>query len=130
MRLTVGGDRLVYAGDPYSSAASLIETKLLLNSVISDAKHGARFMTLDLKDHFLQSTLPDAEYIRIHSKYFFEDVRLKYNIDSLVAPDGYVYCKLKRGMYGLKQAAKLARDNLIMHLAKYGYSPDPAAPNI
>ena len=70
-RLTVGGDRLDYFGDSSSSAASLIETKLLLNSVISDAINGARFMSLDIKDYFLQSELPDPEYIRIHKKYFF-----------------------------------------------------------
>ena len=35
-RLTVGGDRLDYWGDSASPAASLLDTKLLLNSVISD----------------------------------------------------------------------------------------------
>ena len=87
-------------------------------------------MTLDLKDHFLQSTLPEADYIRVRGKYFFEDIRAKYDIESLVASDGFVYCKLKRGMYGLKQAAKLARDKLIEHLAAYIYATDPAAPNL
>ena len=52
-RLTVGGDRLDYFGDSSSPAASLLETKILLNSVILDAKDGARFMTLDIKDYFL-----------------------------------------------------------------------------
>ena len=28
----------------------------------------------------------------------------------------YVYVRIKRGMYGLKQAAKLANDELITHL--------------
>ena len=71
-RLTVGGDRLDYFGDSASPAASLLETKLLLNSTISDAKYGARFMTLDIKDYFLQSILPDPEFIRIHKKIFFQ----------------------------------------------------------
>ena len=113
VRLTLGGDVLEYLGDASSPAASLIESKLLFNSVISDSHRGARFMSLDIKDFFLQSILHDAEYIRIHSKYFLEDIRQKYNITSLIAPDGYVYCKIKRGMYGLKQAARLARDQLI-----------------
>ena len=34
------------------------------------------------------------------------------------------------GCYGLKQAARLAHDKLIIHLRKYGYSPDKYAPNI
>ena len=33
-------------------------------------------------------------------------------------------------MYGLKQAARLAYDDLKIHLKKYGYSPDPIATNI
>ena len=52
-RLTVGGDKLDYIGDTSSPVASLIETKLLLNSIISYAKSGPQLMTLDLKDYFL-----------------------------------------------------------------------------
>ena len=129
-RLTVGGDKLDYDGDASSPAASLIETKLLINSVISVAKNGARFFTFDIKDQFLQSMLPEPEYMRIHSRYFFQDIRQKYNIDALIAPDGYVYCKITKGMYGLKQAARLANDKLVDLLAPFGYAPDPYAPNI
>ena len=38
-------------------AANSLETKILLNSVISGRKDGARFMTIDIKDFFLQSIL-------------------------------------------------------------------------
>ena len=48
VRLTVGGDHLTYNDDVSSPAASLLETKLLLNSTPSDASKGARFMTLDI----------------------------------------------------------------------------------
>ena len=74
--------------------------------------------------------LEEPEFLDIHAKYFLPDIRDKYNIDSLVHTDGYVYCQLKRGMYGLKQAACLARDKLITHLANYGYAPTKHAPNI
>ena len=107
-RLTVGGDKLDFWGDSASPAASLLKTKLLLNSVISDAKWGARFVSIDIKDFFLQSTLSDYEYMRIHSKYFMSDIRQKYDIDNLIDANGYVYSRIKKGMYGLKQAAKLA----------------------
>ena len=70
-RLTIGGDKLDYHDNSTSPAASLIDTKILINSVVSDAKSGARFPTIDIIDYFLQSTLPVAEYMRIHSKYFF-----------------------------------------------------------
>ena len=128
--MTVGGDVLEYLGDASSPAASLLEAKLLINSVISDSHKGAKVLTLDIKDFFLQSNLDDPEYIRILFKYFPPDIRQKYNISSLVAPDGYVYCKIKKGMYGLKQAARLARDQLKAHLAPFGYYPSTLAPNI
>ena len=70
------------------------------------------------------------EYMRIYSKYFSQDMKSKYSISSLVVEDGYVYCKIKRGMYGLKQTARLAYDNLVTNLKKDGYFPDKHCPNI
>ena len=70
VRLTVGGDNLEYPNDASSPEANLLDTKLILNSTISDCKKGARFVTIDIKDFFLQSTVPELEYMKIHSKYF------------------------------------------------------------
>lgn len=50
--LTVVGDQLEYPYEAASHSASLIETKLIFNSTISDAHKDARFMTLDIKDFF------------------------------------------------------------------------------
>ena len=50
---TIGGDVLEYMGDTSSTAASIIESKLLFNSVVSDSHRCARFMSLDIKDYFL-----------------------------------------------------------------------------
>ena len=43
--------------------------------------------------------------MRIAFKYFTLDIIICYDLHNKVAPDGYVYIKIKRGMYGLKQAA-------------------------
>ena len=69
-QLTVGGDKLDYYCDTFSPAVSLIETKLLINSVISDAKKGVRFLILDIKVQFFQSLFPELEYMRMYSRYF------------------------------------------------------------
>ena len=130
VQLTVGGDRLQYPDDTASPAATLLETKLLLNSTISQNAKGARFMTLDIKDFFLQTIMERSEYMKIHAKYFLKDIRDKYNITNKIHSDGYVYCMIKRGMYGLKQAARLAYDNLKLHLGKHVYYPDKVATNI
>ena len=74
VRLVVGGDKLPYPHDAGSPATNLLETKILLNSVISDAKRGARFMSLDLKDFFLMSPMPVPEFMKIHIKNFPPDI--------------------------------------------------------
>ena len=74
--------------------------------------------------------MSNAEYMKIHKKYFLKDICEKYSIQQLVHTDGYVYCRIKKGMYGLKQAARLAYDELKAHLAKYDYHPDKFATNI
>ena len=130
VRLTVGGDCLQYPDDTASPAATLLESKLLLNSTISQSAQGARFMTLDSKDFFLQTKMDRPEFMKIHSKYFLPDIQDKYNIQSIVHTDGYVYCRIKRGMYGLKQATRLAYDSLKEHLGRHGYYPDKIATNI
>ena len=62
MGLTIGGDMLEYCYDASSPAVSLLESKLLLNSTISDAYKGARFITIDLKDYSLQLFLLKPEH--------------------------------------------------------------------
>ena len=69
-------------------------------------------------------------YMKIHSRYFLEDIKKKYNINSIIHSDGYVYCKIKCGVYGLKQAACLAYDSQKKHLQRHGYFPDKLAHNI
>jgi hypothetical protein len=125
VRLTVGGDKLPYADDPGSPAASLLETKLILNSTISDSHRGARFLCADLKDHFLATPMKDPEFMRIKYKYFPQAIRDQYTLATFLAPDGYIYIRIQKGMYGLKQAALLAYQHLVNQLKPHGYSPCP-----
>ena len=50
VRIVVGGDKLSYTFDVGSLATDLLETKILINSTISDAQHVARFATAVIKD--------------------------------------------------------------------------------
>ena len=63
--------------------------------------------------------------MRIPLKTFPKDIIEKYNLLEKVAADGYVYIRIKKGMYGLKQAALLAYKKLVNQLAPHGYSPFP-----
>ena len=98
----VSGDKLEYEFDSGSPTTNLTETKILLNSTISDAKAGARFLTLDLKDMFLHTPMDRPEYMRVPLRYFPADIIQKYGLDKLVHTNGYVYIKIIKAMYGLK----------------------------
>ena len=120
--LTVGRDRLPDANDAGSPAATLLEAKLMLNSIISNADEGAHFFAIDLKDFFLATPMDKPEYMRLHSTYFFDGIKHEYDIESRIASDGYVYIRINKGMYRLKQAALLAYNELVTNLAQHGYS--------
>mmetsp|Transcript_11265 Transcript_11265/g.15885 ORF Transcript_11265/g.15885 Transcript_11265/m.15885 type:complete len:463 (+) Transcript_11265:115-1503(+) len=122
VRLVVRGDRLSYNEDSGSPAATMLETKLLINSVIFEAWKGARFLSLDLKDFFVATPMHRPEFMKIPLKYIPTDIMKRYNVKSLVI-DGYIYVQINKGMYRLKQAAILAYNNLVSKLETYGYKP-------
>ena len=65
------------------------------------------------------------EYLRIFSKYFSPAFQQECNIANKIHCNGYVYCKVVKGMYGLKQAAILAYKLLLQRLEKDGHYPIP-----
>ena len=123
--ILVGGEILEYPDDSSSPAASILDSKLLFNSTISDARRGARFISYYFKVLFLETPMSRAEYMSIHSKYFSPDIRDRYNIGGLISADGYVYIKIIRRMYELNQADIIAKNNLISHMDPCNYYPVP-----
>ena len=61
------------------------------------------------------------EYMKVPYKHFPPDIRERYNLDFKVTVSGHIFIKVKNGMYGLKQAAILAYDNMKKHLATHKY---------
>ena len=116
--------KLEYLDDAGSPAASLLETKLLVNSVISEEKQGAKFMSTDLKDFFLASPMANPKYMKIHCKHIPQEIIDLYQLEDKFHND-YIYVKIKKGMYGLEQAAILAYQHLVNNLAPFSYTPIP-----
>ena len=52
MQIVVSFDCLSYNDDATSPAIDLLETKILINSTISELAQGACFLSSDLKDYF------------------------------------------------------------------------------
>jgi hypothetical protein len=117
-RLTVGGNLLVCLYDVSAPTSDLTTSKLLFNSVISTP--GARFITFDLKNFYLKTPLPTARYMRMKLDILPEEIIEKYNLRA-IAHNGWVYFKIKRGMYGLPEAGILANKLLKKRLLKSGY---------
>jgi hypothetical protein len=67
-----GGDKVHYPGDAGTPTADLITVKLLINSIFSTA--GAKFMTMDIKDFYLNTPMTRFEYMRLCIADMPEDV--------------------------------------------------------
>lgn len=120
-RMTVGGNLLQYDQDTGSPAADLVTAKLFFNIIISTPR--ARFMNMDVKDFYLNNNMPCYEYMKIHISLLPKDVINHYHLQNIQDEQGYVYMEIRKGMYGLKQAGRIAYDALVKHLAKYSYVP-------
>ena len=80
VQMTVGGDRLDAYQDVCSPAVGIVDTKLHLNSTISDDAAGARYCTADLKDFCLRSIRKSFQYMRINRLYLPQEVIDEYSL--------------------------------------------------
>jgi hypothetical protein len=127
-RLVAGGDRVHYPGDAGTPTADLLTVKLLLNSIIST--ENARFMTMDIKDFYLNTPMTRYEYMRLRLADMPEDVVEHYKLREFATPDGAIYCEIRKGMYGLPQAGIIAQQLLEERLAKHGYRQSATTPGL
>ena len=127
IRWTVGGDRIDYPYDVSTKTADLTTAKLLFNSVLSTPN--AKFLGLDIKDFYLGTHMTHYEYMRIPIAMLPQAIIDQYALTPLIH-NGFVYVEVRKGMYGLPQAGKLANDQLVAALAPYGYHPVAITPGL
>ena len=127
-RLVAGGDRVHYPYDAGTPTADLLTVKLLINSIISTP--GARFFTMDIKNFYLCTPMERYEYMRLKLSDMPDDVILHYKLRDIATPDGYVYCEIRQGMYGLPQAGIIAQELLAKRLKEHGYSQSETTPGL
>ena len=126
-RLVVGGDRVDYPYEKSTRTVDLDTTKMFFNSVISTP--GARFMTMDIKDFYLGTPLKRYEYIRMQYDIIPQEIVEQYHLQAFKQGE-YVYFEVRRGMYGLPQAGKIAYDQLVEHLKPHKYAPVKHTPGL
>jgi hypothetical protein len=115
-----------YTGVVTANTADLTTIKVLLNSVVSDKD--SEWMTLDIKDFYLNTPLDRKEYMVIHESQIPQNFYKEHDIKHLINAKGFYLMEISKGIYGLPQAGKLAQDRLIKMLASAGYIPTPNTP--
>jgi len=126
---TMGGDQVEYFGDVSTKTTDIVTTKLLFNSVISTP--GMRCMIGDLKDFYLGTPmlLTDYAYMHIPVLAIPNSIMEHYKLHNLVH-NGHVYVEIRKGMYGLPQAGRIANEHLQCLLLPHGYHPCPLTPSL
>ena len=87
-------------------------------------------MTIDIKNFYLNIEMTNYEYIRMHISIFPQHIIDHYNLNNIATKDGFVYMEIRKGMYGLPQAGKLAHDKLKKLLISRDYHPAPHTPGL
>ena len=88
-----------YPGDVITPTLCLLTVKLLVNSVIST--EGAEFMTLDIKNFYLNTPLARYEYLRLKLSHFPDDFIEEYNLNGKITKYGFLCVEVQKSMYGL-----------------------------
>ena len=80
-------------------------------------------MNMDIHNYYLNTPLPDPEYMKIHISLIPDEIIVAYNLWNIVDEQGFVHIQINKGMYGLPQAGILAYQLLVTRLATHGYYP-------
>jgi len=127
VRITVGGNLIDYPGELTTRTADLTTAKIMWNSVLSTPE--AKYACADVGNFYLATPMERYEYMRIKREQIPDAFMDKYDLWDKVH-NGYVYCEIRRGMYGLPQAGIIANQLLKKRLAKFGYYEMPHTPGL
>jgi len=128
-RITAGGNLITdYPGNVSTETAGLETIKIHWNSVLSTP--GAKWMGMDISNMYLNTPLDRFEYMRIRLRDIPQEIIDEYNLNDIVADDGYVYIEIQRAMYGLAQSGALSHKQLETVIGKEGYYPSRFTPGL
>jgi hypothetical protein len=127
-RLVAGGDKVHYPGDTGTPTADLLTVKLFINSSISTPN--TKYMMMDIKGFYLNTPMAQYKYMQLQIADMPNDVIKHFYLTDLATPDGYVYCKIQKGMYGLPQAGIIAQQLLEKQLQEHGYCQSKTTPSL
>ena len=127
-RFVVGGDRINYPGEVATPTADMLVAKMLFNSVISTP--GAKFMTMDISNFYLNTPLKRPEFIRLNIRDIPREIIEEYKLRDIADKDGSIYLQANKGMYGLPHGGLIANVLLEKRLNKAGYFQSKLVPGL
>ncbi len=74
---------------------------------------------MDIKDFYLKTPMARYKYMRLQTTNMLNNVIKHYQLTDLTTPDGYIYCEIKKGMYGLPQVGIIAQQLLEKRLKQH-----------
>jgi hypothetical protein len=80
----------------------------------------AKFMTIDIKDFYLNTPMEQYKYFCMKLDLFPKDVINEYDLCNKVDKNLNVHCKVQRRIYGLPQTGIIAQELLETCLPKAG----------
>ena len=80
--LAVGGNKIEYPVKVTTKTADLTTFKIHINSMIST--RGARFYGWNVRNYYLETTMGQSEYMRVHIKLFPPEIISHYKLNELV----------------------------------------------
>ena len=115
-----------YPGYCRTTTVALPTVTLLLNSMVSTS--GAIYMTLDIKDFYVNTPMKRSEYIPMKLSDLPEDFIKQYKLAAKTTKDTYAYIKSYKVMYVLPPSGILAHMFLDQHLNEKGYRQSSLTP--
>ena len=126
-RLVLGGNRINCDFDVGTPTADMLVVKILLNSVI--IAPGAKFMTFDISDFYLNTTLTCWEYVKLNLRDIPDEITNEHNLKQKEV-NGFIYVEVRKEIYGLPQSNLLSNKLLQQNLAPFGYRQSTLVPGL
>ena len=103
--MTVVGNKLPYNGGSSSPAVSLLNTKIMINSVILDVHKEDKVYDCRHKKSLSPKFYENIPYMQIPLKYLTQKFQDEHNVNKY--DNGYIYVEIRKFMYRLKEAGIL-----------------------
>ena len=85
----------------------MLTVKILINRTIYNTEE--KFMTIDISNFYLNTPMERPKYLQLKISDMPNNITEQYKMNEKINPNGYVYVKIQKGMYGLPQSGSIAQ---------------------